>query len=267
MSPLVKLSRYARTMLLGAVLLAVIAPACSAAERPTMNLGAAELLYNKANTEYQQQRYGEARELYSQIIRAGIQSADVFYNMGNACARLGKTGEAVLNYERARRLAPRDPELATNLKKIAPADNDPQHFILFRPFFWIVGSFSLGEWLGTFFTFFFLAAITGAFYYAVPMRGYTPWLRRAFYGFGVLTCILGVFAGAQYQHESTEYSVVMKPNAPIYSGPGEKFSQLVTAPEGTKLQRLSFSNDPTWAQVMLMDGQKGFTLMQNLESI
>ena len=43
-------------------------------------------------------------------------AAEVFYNLGNAYFREGKIGLAVLNYERARRLTPRDRDLLTNLE-------------------------------------------------------------------------------------------------------------------------------------------------------
>ena len=42
-------------------------------------------------------------------------SAAALYNLGNAYARAGKPGLAVLNYERAALLAPDDPDIAANL--------------------------------------------------------------------------------------------------------------------------------------------------------
>ena len=45
-------------------------------------------------------------------------SAASLYNVGNAYARAGKPGLAVLNYERARLLTPDDPDLAANLATV-----------------------------------------------------------------------------------------------------------------------------------------------------
>jgi len=42
-------------------------------------------------------------------------SAPVLFNQANADAQAGKTGAAILNYERARLLAPADPDITTNL--------------------------------------------------------------------------------------------------------------------------------------------------------
>ena len=52
----------------------------------------------------------------------------VFYNLGNSYQRLGKYGYAILAYERARLLTPRDPDLSANLalaRKAAAAFDEP----------------------------------------------------------------------------------------------------------------------------------------------
>ncbi len=48
-------------------------------------------------------------------------SAAALYNLGNAYARAGKPGPAVLNYERARLLDPGDPDIEANLRHVRDA--------------------------------------------------------------------------------------------------------------------------------------------------
>ena len=58
-------------------------------------------------------------------------SAATFYNLGNADARAGRPGAAVLNYERARLLTPDDPDLIANLRLVREAAHvplDPPHW-------------------------------------------------------------------------------------------------------------------------------------------
>lgn len=45
-------------------------------------------------------------------------SAATLYNLGNSYARAGKPALAVLNYERAKILAPRDPDIRANLRQV-----------------------------------------------------------------------------------------------------------------------------------------------------
>jgi hypothetical protein len=52
-------------------------------------------------------------------------SAPALYNLANAYARTGKTGLAVLNYERARLLDPTDPDIQANLRHVREAAGLP----------------------------------------------------------------------------------------------------------------------------------------------
>jgi tetratricopeptide (TPR) repeat protein len=53
-------------------------------------------------------------------------SAPALYNLGNAYARAGRPGLAVLNYERARLLDPDDPDLEANLRHVRETAGLPQ---------------------------------------------------------------------------------------------------------------------------------------------
>src|SRR5271170_1776891 len=52
-------------------------------------------------------------------------SAAALYNLGNAYARAGKPGMAVLNYERASLLAPNDPDVEANLRLVRESSHLP----------------------------------------------------------------------------------------------------------------------------------------------
>lgn len=69
-----------------------------------------------ANHSYEEGRYQEAAAAYEAIIEAGIHNSDLYYNLGNAYFKQGDWGRAILNYRRARRLAPRDGDIALNLQ-------------------------------------------------------------------------------------------------------------------------------------------------------
>jgi tetratricopeptide (TPR) repeat protein len=68
-----------------------------------------------ANRAYEKGEYLEAAAGYEAIIRYGIDNSDLYYNLGNAYFKHGDLGRAILNYRRAYRLAPRDPDILTNL--------------------------------------------------------------------------------------------------------------------------------------------------------
>jgi tetratricopeptide (TPR) repeat protein len=72
-------------------------------------------LFVRAGGLYSDGRYADAAHKYEEVLRAGVESANLHYNLGNAYFRAGDIGRAILGYERARRLAPRDPDVLANL--------------------------------------------------------------------------------------------------------------------------------------------------------
>jgi tetratricopeptide (TPR) repeat protein len=71
-------------------------------------------LYNKGNASYTQSDFHEAIGSYEEALHH-ITSAPVYYNLGNAYFKSGRIGKAIINYRRARFLAPRDPDINHNL--------------------------------------------------------------------------------------------------------------------------------------------------------
>jgi tetratricopeptide (TPR) repeat protein len=75
----------------------------------------ADTLWNRANSHYSNGNYQEAAHLYEQILNENGESAEIYFNLGNACFKQNLLGAAHLNYERARRLAPANPDILHNL--------------------------------------------------------------------------------------------------------------------------------------------------------
>ena len=75
-------------------------------------------LFKQAAQAYDEESYDKAVILYTQLIGAGHISAPVLYNLGNAYARTGRPGLAVLCYRRAWHLDPGDPAILANIGHI-----------------------------------------------------------------------------------------------------------------------------------------------------
>ena len=69
-----------------------------------------------ANRAYTEGRYDESTKLFQQLIAARGYSAPLCFNLGNAEEKTGHPGQAILNYERARYLAPGDRDIDHNLQ-------------------------------------------------------------------------------------------------------------------------------------------------------
>jgi tetratricopeptide (TPR) repeat protein len=71
--------------------------------------------FDRANAMFEAGDFAGAAAAYQEILVEHGPRAPVYYNLGNSHLRMGDYGPAILAYERARLLAPRDPDLKSNL--------------------------------------------------------------------------------------------------------------------------------------------------------
>ena len=91
-------------------------------------------LYKKANEQYKKAQYQDAVKSYSQILDAGCQDEAVYFNLGNAYFKLGDIPSALLNYEKAHKLAPGDDDVNFNIyfansKTADKVEPEPEFFV------------------------------------------------------------------------------------------------------------------------------------------
>lgn len=77
--------------------------------------GADTAQFDVANQMYEAGKYDEAKAAYAQLVKDGQLSANLFYDLGNTEWKLGNSGQAVADYERALQLDPSHPQAKANL--------------------------------------------------------------------------------------------------------------------------------------------------------
>ena len=98
-----------RQMIFAGIFFLVLIPAAQAN-------GKAEDLFSQAVKKYQEADYKAAAALNEKILtEERVESAAVYFNLGNAYLKQGELGKAVFEYRRARNLAPRDADIRANL--------------------------------------------------------------------------------------------------------------------------------------------------------
>ncbi len=72
-------------------------------------------LFGDANSLYQKGEYAGAERSYLQLLDKGIDDGALYYNLGNACFKQKKLGEAIYYWEKARQQLPGDLDVRENL--------------------------------------------------------------------------------------------------------------------------------------------------------
>src|SRR5713101_1529972 len=74
------------------------------------------LQFEQANQLYRAGDFQKAATIFEQIVGNGYESSALYYNLGNTYFKLHNIPAAILNYERAKRITPRDEDNSYNLR-------------------------------------------------------------------------------------------------------------------------------------------------------
>lgn len=220
-----------------------------------------ELLMKKANEAYIDESYHKAIDLYERITGMEVESAVLYYNLGNAYHKTGQYAKAILNYERALRLNPSDDNIQHNLRVSRARIGDRSEPIP-RLFFieWhdsILQLQSVDGWAITAIVFITLFSLFVALLFIMKNR-IQKQIFLAASVFMLLLFLISLYgANRQYErHYSVREAIVMTPRVTAKSAPSESAVDVFVIHEGRKLEITGELND--WYEVRLPDGNIGW---------
>jgi tetratricopeptide (TPR) repeat protein len=234
----------------------------------SLHAESAQGLYTIGTDAYTAKNYQQAIDAYQKLISDGYRNAAVYYNLGNSYYKTDRISLAILNYERALRLAPSDEDIRFNLKlanlktvdRIIPV---PQLYILSK---WqdLVASRSSRTWAIYSIVSVWLALVAFVVYLFVGH------FRRAGFFSGVVLVLFSIFFFCISSVESqAEYgagqAILTAANTYIKSAPDTSGTDLFMIHEGVKLYILDKVGD--WSKVRLADGKVGWVEQSTLTVI
>jgi tetratricopeptide (TPR) repeat protein len=219
-----------------------------------------EELLASGNRHYEAGDYAGAAGDYQRILDYGIESHVVHYNLGNAQFKQGHLGEAILSYERALVLSPRDAEAAGNLAYAVSLTVDavevPEPPFPLRALLWMVHRTTPGEdALLLLLVVYLLGATSTVAIFLGPGR------RRPLAYVAVAFLLLGAWSGGalawkEYQELGRERAVVLTEKVDALSGPAVDYTPLFTVHEGLQVQVRSRRGE--WLHIVLPNGLNGW---------
>ena len=228
-------------------------------------------LWNAGTAAYADGRWQEALDAWNQIDALGIQSADLSFNMGNACFKLQDYAHAILNYERALKLDPSSADIKHNLQYANEFIQDniepvPDFFLKewFRNFTRLLPA---DTWAVLFLL--MLAVALGLLLLFFLGRGASA-KKGGFYGAiaAAVLCLLCITSSrAQYnQSVNSSDAIIMRAVSSVKSSPsGSAAKDLFVLHEGAKVRILDSVGE--WLNIELPDGRQGWLPQTDMEII
>jgi hypothetical protein len=227
-------------------------------------------LFNAGNQLYENEAYEAALEAYHAVILGGKESADLYYNMGNAAFRSNSIGHAVLYYEKALKMDPSHEDAAHNLDFVSRyrADAFEEVPVLFLTA-WVRGFVQLfpeHTW-SILSMIFFLLVLSGIILFLYSRSVFVK--KLAF--ISALTAILFFsvsLSSAISRHRdivNPDTGIILVPSVVVRSSPSESGTELFILHEGTKIE----VNEEVgaWQNIRLVDGREGWIMKGDFQTI
>ena len=219
----------------------------------TLGAFAQEATIKEAEVAYTKEDYGKAIELYEGLLKTHGESAEIYYNLGNAYYKENKIAPAILNYERALLLDPGDGDIRFNLQlarqksvdKIEPVGD----FFLHRWFDKVQNMGAADSWAQIGIVCFIL------FIGCLILFFFSKWIHLKKIGFylGLVFLVLVIFAN------------IFAPTVTVKSSPDASGTDLFILHEGTKVSIKSKLGD--WNEIEMEDGNVGWMPSKDMEII
>ncbi len=216
---------------------------------------------NQGNAHYQSGDFAAAERSYRLLLDQRVDSGIVYYNLGNACFKQKKLGEAIYYWEKARRRLPGDTDVLENLQLAnllivdridVPEDPLPVRILSRAAHYFTIAQES--------------RIVLALFVIANALFGLHVMMRKPRVAFCTLTgsltaaLLLLLFAGSLawkvYQQDHRREGVIVEQKVDIRSGPGIENVTVVTVHEGIVVQVRGESNG--WYQISLPNGWNGW---------
>ncbi|MFY9150655.1 MAG: tetratricopeptide repeat protein [Prolixibacteraceae bacterium] len=223
-----------------------------------------------ANEHYSKDEFKQAIDGYNQILMTNMESPELYFNLGNAYYKTGQYTLSILNFERAKLLAPNDEDIDFNLQvanqKVVDAIQELPAIFIIRWWESLINSHSTDTWaVISIFSFILFLTMIGFYFFARSgdVKRITFWL-------GVFLILITIFswsfaAGQKSRMVNHSYAIVMQPTVTVKSSPSEKGTNLFVIHEGLKVKITDKIGD--WIEIKLADGNKGWLLTESIERI
>ena len=229
-----------------------------------------EMLLDSANTHYNDGQYHKAVESYLAIIEDGMESTQVYYNLGNAYFKLDDLASAILYYEKAKKLSPNDKDIEYNLgiantRIVDKIEKVPQ--IIFKRW-WnsFYNMFSANNWGIVAIVLFILTLV----FFAIYLLSRARIIKKGFFILAVIFVLLSFSSflltyQKYYYSKNQKEAILFAPTMTVKSSPNRNSVDLFVIHEGTKIHVLDQVGE--WIEIRIANGSVGWLPVSEIRYI
>jgi tetratricopeptide (TPR) repeat protein len=227
-------------------------------------------LFVEANRSYQQENYTEALGLYQNIEKLDLQSADLYFNMGNIYYKTNQVAPAIYYYEKALKLAPNNKDIQFNLNfanRMILDNIEPLPKSLWQKFMdGVILRFTYETWAKIAVSLAFLFAILFLMYHF----SYSTSKKRIYFITSILsvifvtTSLFFAYSNKHYVDNNVE-AIIFSALAQVKTAPTSSSDVYFELHEGTKVVILETLDN--WKKIKIADGKLGWINTTALKEI
>jgi tetratricopeptide (TPR) repeat protein len=230
----------------------------------------ANSIFDDAAKKYEEKSYQEALNQYLTLKNEEESGFELLYNIGNCYFKLNDIPNAILYYEKARKLSPNDADLEHNL---AVCNNRLKDKINVIPPFFIKKNyqnlylfFNSNTWVYIAVILLIIAFIFFVIYLVfqqVSIKKLGFYLAITFFICSIIA-VVNAYVNMQY-FTKAQQAVVFDSVVNVYSQPDAQSVKLYVIHEGLKVSLLDKEQD--WTKIKLPDGKMGWIKTKQFQEI
>ena len=225
-------------------------------------------LFTRGCDLYEDGEFSSALNAFQVARHAGLRSAALYYNMGNAHFRLGSLGRAVASYRRSQMLDPRSVDVKANLDHVRTMVGTRDTLAalgVVNPVDMPLKYLSPREIEAVFYAAYYLLvlAFLGLLFFRGAMRRRSLYALIVFAVLALMSYSISAHAVSRFRHSAE--AVVIDKEVELRSGPGNAFERIATLRDGVEVKLKSRS--AMWVEVELPTGEVGWLMDTDIERI
>lgn len=223
-----------------------------------------------ANNYYAANQMEKAINAYEYVLANGYESAALYFNLGNAYYKNNDLVNALLNYERAKKIEPFDEDIQFNLDLANQFVVDKIE-TLPRPFFIKWGQnlgrmLSIDQW-AVLSVIAFILTLAFALGFVMIIN---PGIKRWAFGIALAMLLLSassfsIAAKQRHNEKHRLHAIIFSPSVTVKASPNTSSVDLFVIHEGLKVEILK--NHNAWLEIRLEDGNRGWVQKESLRII